>query len=449
MPRRLNFPGIEKTSYGYHLRITGINPRTGKMQEKTATMVGATREEALAKANELYELIKTGGRRRAKQQTLTDFARSWLARKAPHLRSDLTKARYIEALESHVLPVLGDIYITAITKIDIETWMAKKAATEYAPGKKYSHETINGWWRVFKELLQSAVADLDLPRDPTMKVAPLPVDSRKGKNALTSEELSLFMPIALRDWPQWYALMFLGFSIGARPGELRPLRWGVDLNLETGHLILQRSQRGKYLGPTKTREPREMDLADEAIRVMRWHHKRLIDTNHPGLASGLVFPSLGRARKPPPIKVEAAAHGSPEEDRRAYFRDYRRLERARKRAETAAKAGNFFISPSALDKPFADIAKKANISGTVTPKAMRRTFNDLARKAKVHDLVLRSLTGHRTTEMQAHYSTIGGDEKRAGMAKVIELFGGSSLVPPAIEQDQGPAPKSVMGKRPR
>ena len=60
---------------------------------------------------------------------------------------------------------------------------------------------------------------------------------------------------------------------------------------------------------------------------------------------------------------------------------------------------------------------------------MRRTFNDLARKAHVHDLVIRAIDGHRTAEMQNRYSTVEGEETRAGVAKVIGLFGPRALVP--------------------
>ena len=222
MARRAKYPGITKTSDGYDLRITGVDPRTGRLREKARKMKGATQDEAVIKAQELYNEIKTGGRPAVKQQTLGDFARSWLARKAPRLRSELTRARYIEALEKHVLPAIGDLYVATITKIDLETWMAKKAASEYAPDKRYSHATINGWWRVLKELLQSAVADLDLPRDPTMKVLPLPAELRTERNSLTPEELARFLAAARTHWPQWYALILLGFLIGARPANCVP-----------------------------------------------------------------------------------------------------------------------------------------------------------------------------------------------------------------------------------
>jgi hypothetical protein len=57
----------------------------------------------------------------------------------------------------------------------------------------------------------------------------------------------------------------------------------------------------------------------------------------------------------------------------------------------------------------------------LTPKCMRRTFNDLARRAAVHDIVLRSISGHLTEEMQERYSTAQQQERRAAVGKVIDI----------------------------
>jgi hypothetical protein len=54
---------------------------------------------------------------------------------------------------------------------------------------------------------------------------------------------------------------------------------------------------------------------------------------------------------------------------------------------------------------------------------MRRTFQDLGRAASVHDFVVRAISGHATTSMQEHYSSVSGDEVRTGLAKVIALAG--------------------------
>jgi hypothetical protein len=53
---------------------------------------------------------------------------------------------------------------------------------------------------------------------------------------------------------------------------------------------------------------------------------------------------------------------------------------------------------------------------------MRRTFQDLGRSAQVHDFVVRAISGHATTTMQEHYSSVSGDEVRSGLGKVVALI---------------------------
>jgi integrase len=78
-------------------------------------------------------------------------------------------------------------------------------------------------------------------------------------------------------------------------------------------------------------------------------------------------------------------------------------------------------SPSCLDKPFVRVSREIGLPFELTPMGMRRTFNDLARQAQVHDIVIRSITGHLTPEMQVKYSTAEAAEQRQAIAKVIDL----------------------------
>lgn len=54
-------------------------------------------------------------------------------------------------------------------------------------------------------------------------------------------------------------------------------------------------------------------------------------------------------------------------------------------------------------------------------RGLRRTFNDLARAARVDALVTRSISGHATEKMQDLYSSVGSEEQRQSIAKVIAL----------------------------
>src|SRR3954468_9126823 len=82
-----------------------------------------------------------------------------------------------------------------------------------------------------------------------------------------------------------------------------------------------------------------------------------------------------------------------------------------------------YRAPSCLDKPIREIASAAKIGKALTRRFMRGTFQDLGRAASVHDFVVRAISGHATTSMQEHYSSVSGDEVRGGLEKLIVLAG--------------------------
>ena len=372
----MRYPGIERTPAGYRIRVTAKDPRTGARREADR-VVACTLDEALGLRLAWKAAIEAGGENAPQALTLEAYATSWLARRAPHL-AGTTLDRYREAIDRHVLPgrpsstspALGAYLVSALRKPDVELWMLAGLHAGYAA------ETVNGWWRGLKAMLREAVVDLELPRDPTMGVRPLPVPAADlaEPNALTPGELAAFLAHTPAGW---YPLVKLGFCIGARPGELRPLRWDVDYQADTGNLVLRRSQVGRHIGATKTKVPRAVLLPDELRSMLVEHRRSLVGAANP---MGLLFPSPSGG----------------------------------------------YLGRTAMDRPFDSIAKAAGITKAISPRAMRRTFNDLARLAQVHDLVTRSITGHETEAMQERYSTVGNEEQRAAVGTVLRLISDSS-----------------------
>jgi site-specific recombinase XerC len=80
-----------------------------------------------------------------------------------------------------------------------------------------------------------------------------------------------------------------------------------------------------------------------------------------------------------------------------------------------------FRHNSALAKPFKAIAKAMGLSKQISPKAMRRSFQDAMREAQVANVVVRSISGHLTEQMQQRYSTARGHEQQSAIARIIDL----------------------------
>jgi integrase len=232
--------------------------------------------------------------------------------------------------------------------------------------------------------LRQAVVDLDLEYDPTRGIKPLDTSTwhtytEEEPNSLTVDEVPRFMEKARVLHPQHFAMLALGLATGRRPSELRPLRRQgptPDVVWKDGVLLVRRSEtRGEVMERTKTGKRLRIPLPTDLIDILQEHVDALPDG--PMRESELLFPSTSGG----------------------------------------------YRAPSCLDKPIEDIAKAAEITKTLTPRFMRRTFQDLGRAANVHDFVVKAISGHATTTMQEHYSSVSGDEVRTGLAKVIALAG--------------------------
>ena len=452
--QKTKYPGVWRLpSGGYHVRTSAIDPRTGRLLPRKRNLPTATLAEAIQEVGRLRQIAKAGGTvRDPKQPTLTAFARSWLETHLPRMTSDLAKARYAEALDLHVLPELGAFFVDQIFDRDLEVWLTKPRKDHR--GHAYSPHTVNGWWRVLKMVLQAAARQHRLP-DPTGGVKPLPLPQREHENSLTPEELRTFLDAAKRLYPQWYTFIVLGFTLGMRPGELRPLRWDEDVDLDTGTLTIRRSQRRTYVGPTKTKRIRVISLPTTLVELLRAHREAMKGSKGfrqlafpaagaPGVAVGSKkLQHFAKLIGLPPRKVRAlrwdadidlsagVVFTASDGNLKLSAEVVTILQELRDGMSGYAASGDLlfpaetggFVTASCLDKPFRQIVAVAKIKKLITPRAMRRTAQDLSRLAGVNDLVTRAVSGHSDIAMQELYSTIRGEEMRKSLAAVVQLAG--------------------------
>jgi integrase len=452
--QKTKYPGVWRLpSGGYHVRTSAIDPRTGRLLPRKRNLPTATLAEAIQEVARLRQIAKAGGTvRDPKQPTLTAFARSWLETHLPRMTSDLAKARYMEALDLHVLPELGAFFVDQIFDRDLEVWLTKPRKDRR--GRAYSPHTVNGWWRVLKMVLQAAARQHRLP-DPTSGVKPLPLPQREHENSLTPEELRAFLDAAKRLYPQWYTFIVLGFTLGMRPGELRPLRWDEDVDLDAGTLTIRRSQRRSYVGPTKTKRIRVISLPATLVELLRGHRDAMKGSKGfrqlafpvagaPGVAVGSKkLQHFAKLIGLPPRKVRAlrwdadidlsagVISTASDGNLRLSAEVMTILQALRDGMSGYAASGDLlfpaetggFVTASCLDKPFRKIVAAAKIKKLITPRAMRRTAQDLSRLAGVNDLVTRAVSGHSDIAMQELYSTIRGEEMRKSLAAVVQLAG--------------------------
>ena len=369
---------------GYLARGRVKDPRTNKLREVKLTLPDVDAAGAYRELQAALVQIREG--RKEVEQTrpsFGEFAASLLERKVKRgdIKSAKGRQKWAYMLELHLLPFFGAMLVDEIRRADVLRWLDGQAAMvtegKVLPG------TVNDRLSTLKTIINAAVAELELERNPVLGVKDLdtsvhPTYTEEQPNSLLAQEVPVFLAMMRELHPQHFALVALGFATGLRPSSLRPLRRQgetPDILWEEGGLLVRRSHTRKQevMPTTKTKRHQRLALPEEMMAILKWHVEHL--PWGPQRDSELLFPS-----------------------------------------ETGG-----FRSESVLQKPFKNVCDKLKLKKKITPKAMRRTFQDLARAAEVKDVVTRAISGHVTEVMQRHYSTVNPEEVRSGIAEVVSL----------------------------
>lgn len=234
-----------------------------------------------------------------RRQKIGEYAQSWIKLRLPGLDRS-TSERYAEALDNHLLPAFGELFVDALRADDIQRWVNGSLADGYAVA------TVRGWLRVLKvmmrdnrlfsrECLESRITFPQKRRDE---------DEDDEPNSLTREELSKFLDAMSELYPQHYALVATLAFTGLRFSHASALKWD-DIDEDAGIIRVRRKQVRGTVGPVSKhkRAPRQYPLPDALATILRAHRRRLMANQEPGFASGWCFPSKnGELRFPSSLK---------------------------------------------------------------------------------------------------------------------------------------------------
>ena len=380
-PKATSVPGIWQDGPNrYLVRVWWRDPKTGKKRKREGVTTG------FREAVELKERLRgVDPVTRPSRIRFADYVEQWIEEHAESWAVS-TRERYTIAL-AHVVQGLGEHWIDAIEPRDVRQWRDRVA-------KEYANPTVNGWHRVLKLVLDQATQDGMTSINAARTVRALSERRTQGKRgqALSAEQLRACLDAidALTASGEiaediGRMLVILAWT-GIRRGELLALRFEDVLK---GELRIERSVYRTIAKGTKTDDPRRVALPPPAAEVIRRQRRWLTKENHPGLESGLVFPSSYQQ-----AKAGATRRGV---DGLSWFR-----------------------SGSVLDKPVAKLVEHAGLP-EISPQSFRRTYENLLRQAGVDDLVRRSLAGWRTDEAQAIYAGVDEQERHAAGAAMVRL----------------------------
>lgn len=409
------YPGLFRLRDGGYFGRSRITLPSGKRRE--VTVVARTAKTPAEAQRELEsrvaeEQAKAHGR--IPTRTLwSDFAVSYLEGRVRRgkVESAATLERWDTTLGRYLVPAFGHLPASEVTRHHIEDWIERSVLVWMRDGLTVERKrrrdgklvmvpfvvalkptTVNGWLRILKEISGAVQIKFGLAQSAFDGIEFLDegrIYTKEQPNALPPDDdtVQRFLAAAREMYPQHYAMILLGFVTGLRPSSLRPLRRAgseSDIDWTTGVLQVRRSHSRKQvvMNRTKTKHDTTIGLPAAVIEVLEWHVRTQLTTPEQQ-ASALLFPT---------------------EDGKLRTRNV-------------------------LAKPFAAIAKALGLRIHLTPRGMRRTFNDVARHAGIHDVVTRSISGHRTEQMQHHYSTALAKEQRRELEKVHARLAGEQEQP--------------------
>lgn len=356
-------------------------PRTGRLKRVRRTL---TPDATLEEARETREQIKTEIRGVLPEErarlTLGAYAAAWIDRRSRRLKPS-AEAFYRTVLASYLVPYLGDLYCDAMLRSDLDDYARWLETRTTRAGRPLAHRSMMSYWRGSLVLLEDLAIDFGL-NGLTARVEP-PRSSRRGvreSRTLTGEQLGRLVgwferhPHAKvrRRYPEVCVLAYTGM----RSGEL----WALKTDALDGDTIRVEASisDGVWTDRTKTGVAREVYAPRRVREAIAAHRQAMLREEHPGLASGLIFPdATGRPR-----------------------------------------------GPGSLRKVLETACDKLGLGLRVTPQVLRRTYNTLLMQADVDRIVLRSQMGHADEAMTELYSGVGIEAKKEAHLRV---FGGGGV----------------------
>jgi integrase len=283
---------------GYRAEV--YSPRDKKKIRKTFTH----RADAQSWAAEVKRGVDLGTLRAPTKRTLDEAAAAWLAgaeagtirNRSGNRYKPATLRGYRQALEDHVLPLLGGRKMNAVTTADLQGLVDRWSAEVQSPS------TIRNSIKPLQAIYRRARAREGLAVNPTRDLE-LPAPSSKEVEIVAPEVAAqLLDALPVGDRALWATALYAGL----RYGELRALRWAaVDL-------------AGGALRVTESWDPKEGAIAPKTKNSQR-------TTPLPGLLRDYLMEHRIAAGEPP---VDALVFGDKSGKPFQAATIYRRADRA-------------------------------------------------------------------------------------------------------------------------
>jgi integrase len=199
--------------------------------------------------------------------TFEAYLRLWLPRVRARTRPR-TAYLYDWLIERHLGP-LRPKRLRDITRGDVQSIVAHMQANGLAPA------TVKQLLTVLGMILTEAVEDELIVRNVASGLAKkIKTRQVRPPTIYQPEQILLFMDAAEVAHPTLAPLFSLCAGAGLRIGEARGIR-GDDLDFKARTVRVTRSVRDNQIGPTKSGEPRTVDLPTSTLRLLEPYQRRV------------------------------------------------------------------------------------------------------------------------------------------------------------------------------
>jgi len=386
---KTKYPGIYSLSDGtFRIVAKAVAPKTGRarFKERYTREVdpAMTQNAAVAHRAELIDQIKTdltaSGTSTRIPRLETLCRSSWITFVTENVNSEDRAAKLSRVIETHILKRWGSYFIDKITVPEIDAWV-RDLTTNYCP------ETIRHHVGLFRRILGKARGQYQLmPIDWDLITLPAVTNEHAMKNRLNAEQIAMVLPIIVEQYPFYAPMIFALYTLGLRYCHVAAMRWekltsngviAIEETYDVSANVFSPVDQRKKAPPVIALEPRTLEL-------VRWHRRYLTRRNHPGIKTGLLFPS---------------------------------------------EAGTRPVGNDQLNDVWREVQVLAGIDRPVTVHGIRHSFHDLARQQGVPDAVVKAMAGRAGAEVaqrgqdkHLHYSRgVTVEEMRQASMALMQL----------------------------
>lgn len=253
----------------YELTITrrdGTTYQVWKAEYKGRTRTARTKREAASKLITLRGEVDAPVR--SEVPKLAAYAAEWLETVVRHRAKPGTVAQYEQKLRLHILPVLGDRRLNAITVRDVQQLQSGLLDGGLKPS------TVAVTLTVLGSVLNRAEASDLIAHNPIRRMIRAKVPRRDPAPIEPVEALAILR--ACRE-PWLSTAVHLALYLGLREGETLGLRWS-DIDLERGRLTVAGQWTGKTWATTKNERTKTLPLPAPVATALRAQRAYLAET---------------------------------------------------------------------------------------------------------------------------------------------------------------------------